>query len=150
MPLRKFLEGDDDPRQDMETRDRVRELAAGMQSWAVEQERRIHRVGLLLTAMMVGVLLSVTLGYLLLQGQRWDSLRDGCERTNQQAEASVGLLEDLKVRRRVVLIAMVRYPHTPPLAHRKGARIVEGAPAAFNGPRTCAEFATERVGWPRL
>jgi hypothetical protein len=150
MPLREFLEGDGDSRQDQPTRDRVQELAAGMQAWAVEQERRMHRFGLLLIAMVVGELLAVVFGYLFLQGQRWEQSRDGCNRTNQQAEASVGLLEDLKVRPEVVMVAKVRYPHVPPSAHREGDRIVEGLPSGYDGPMTCEEFATERVGFLRL
>lgn len=110
----------------------------------------MHRFALLLIAMVVGALLSILLGYLLLQGQRWEASRDGCERTNQQAEASVGLLEELKVRPEVVLIAKVRYPHTPPLAHREDDRIVEGVPSGYEGPMTCEEFADERVGRIRL
>jgi hypothetical protein len=113
-------------------------------------DRRYRRVTWWLLGGMVIVVVACALGYALLQGQRWDATRDGCERTNTEAEANIGLLRDLMVRERVVLIAMARYPHVPPLAHRNHGRIVVGASPGYSGPRTCDGFADDRVGWPRL
>lgn len=150
MPLRRFIDGDEDDRNDHETRGRLREIQAGLVAWQQAVDRRYHRVTRLLLVMMIAAFVAVLLGYALLQGQRWDSIRDGCIRTNQQAEATAGLLRDLKVREQVVLLAEARYPHTPPLAHREGATIVPGPPRDYDGPMTCDEFASENVGPFRL
>jgi hypothetical protein len=129
-----------------QTRKRVDEIAASMESYRERLDARYRRVGLLLIAMVAVGILAVLAGYLILQGQRWDAVRDGCERTNQQAEATVGLLRDLKVREQVVLLAGARYPHTPPLAHRSGTLILPGPLPGYEGPMTCEQFATEAVG----
>jgi hypothetical protein len=147
--LLEFEDGDD-PRQDSATRGRIREIVRGLVEWQKAVDRRYWVVTALTIASVVAGMLAVVVGYGLLQGQRLESLRDGCVRTNQQADATVGLLRDLGVRERVVLIAMVRYPHTPPLAHREGARIVMGQGGAYEGPLSCADFAREHVGWFHL
>lgn len=149
MPLRGFIEGGEDDRQDDETRGRIREIQAGLVSWQAGVDRRYHKVALLLMGMVVAGLLAVVAGYALLQGQRWQQSRDGCERTNAQTDATVGLLRDLKVRESVIRVAQVRYPHVPPLAHRAGGEIVAGPAPDYEGPGTCEEFADARVGWFR-
>jgi hypothetical protein len=153
MPSRllEFDDGDEnDPRQDPATRKRIREIVAGLVAWQGAVDRRYWIVTALTIFCVICGILTMAVGYGLLQGQRFDALRDGCERTNQQALATVGLLRDLHVSDRVVMLAMVRYPHTPPLAHREGAIIVAGQGDAYDGPMSCSEFAGEHVGWFRL
>jgi hypothetical protein len=108
---------DADRRSDPRTRTRVDSL-----------ERRYRTVARSLVAGMVLFLIAVLLGFALLQGQRWDSVRDGCERTNRQTEAALGLLSDLHVRQAVIDVAKRRYPHL----------------------QDCGAYADERVGWLRL
>jgi hypothetical protein len=148
--FREFTDGVGDERKDHARRDQVHALGEQMYAWAAEQDRKWHRVAWLLTLMCVGIIVSVGLGYAFLQGQRYNALVDGCERTNQQAEATINLLRDFDAQEDTIRLAKARYPHTPPLAHRDGDRIVEGTPPDYDGPMTCAEFADERVGWPRL
>jgi hypothetical protein len=148
--FREFATGEDDERVDHARRDQVHALGVQMYAWAAEQDRKWHRVAVLLTGMCVGIVLSVGLGYALLQGQRHAALVDGCERTNRQAESTVSLLRDFGTPQKTINLAMLRYPHTPPLAHRQGSRIVLGPPPGYDGPTTCQGFADERVGWPRL
>lgn len=148
--LVRLLDGDDDERQDNGTRRRVQEIAAGLKAWSLEVDRRQRRVALWTMAVAVFTLVSVALGYALLQGQRYEATRDACHRTNQQSAATVGLLRDLDVRPQVILVAQVRYPHVPPVAHRDGRVIRLGPPPGYKGPMTCGEYATERVGPFRL
>lgn len=153
MPLRRFIDdgGEDDARQDDETRGRIREIQAGLVAWQEGVDRRYHRVARLLTFLVVVSLMSIMLGYMLLQGQRWDSIRALCDRTNQQADATVGLLQDLNVSEKTLRLAMARYPHTPPLAHRDAnGTVVPGPPEGYDGPMSCSEEADDRVGRLRL
>lgn len=133
-----------------ETRARVDEIGASMVAYTERLDRRFWKVTWALIAMVVIILGSVFAGYGILQGQRWESIRDGCERTNQQAEATVALLRDVGARDDVIHAAQVRYPHTPPLAHRDGDKIVMGPPPNYEGPATCEESADGQVGLFRL
>lgn len=133
-----------------ETRSRVDEIGASMESYRERLDRRFWRVTWALIIMVIVGLLSVIAGYGVLQGQRWESIRDGCERTNQQAEATVALLRDVGARDDVIRAAQARYPHTPPLAHRDGDKIVMGPPPGYDGPSTCDESADSQVGAFRL
>lgn len=137
-------------RTDPETRARVDEIAASMHAYRERLDHRYRRVAWLCIGSVFVTGACVLLGFLLLQGQRWVQARDGCERTNGVTEATIGLLQDLKVRGEVVLIAKVRYPHVPPLAHHEGAQTVAGPPPNYEGPMTCSEFADDRVKGPRL
>lgn len=137
-------------RSDPGTRSRVDEIAAAMHAYRERLDARYRRVAQLCIG-SVGVMVAcVILGFLLLQGQRWEQIRDGCERTNSVTDATIGLLRDLHVRPAVILIAEVRYPHTPPLAHHKAGRAVNGPPPGYRGPMTCGDFANERINGPRL
>jgi hypothetical protein len=119
---------------DPETRTRFDDLADSL-------DARYRRVTVFLIAGMVIVLVFVALGYALLQGQRWDQTRDGCERSNRITEATVGLLRDLRAKQSAIVLAERRYPHVPPLVT---------PPRGYSGPATCEGFADDRVGWPRL
>lgn len=91
-------------------------------------EARYRRVAWLLIAGIVATLVASVLGFALLQGQRWDATKDGCDRTNQQTDAALGLLSDLHVRQGVIDAAERRYPHVA----------------------DCVAYADDRVGWLRL
>lgn len=151
MPLRRFLEdGGGDDRQDDGTRDRIREIQAGLLAWQERVDHRYRRVAFGLMGMVIGGLVAIVVGYGLLQGQRWDAINSACEARNQQAEATVLLLRDVGAREDTVLKAQLRYPHTPPLAHREGSRIVAGPPPDYDGPVSCGEMASDQVGRFRL
>lgn len=140
----------DRERRDLETRKRVDELA---ESWnhAVERfQRWQRRVAFWLVAGMLSMLAVVILGFLMLQGSRWEQTRDACDRTNDQTEATVLLLKDVGARPEVILRAQVRYPHVPPLAYRVGDTLKSGTPPDYDGPMTCDEAASERVQGPKL
>ena len=130
----------DRERRDHGMRDRVDEIAASLESWRVRVDARMRRVVWLTIAAIVTTIAAVVFGYLVLQGQRWDATRDGCERSNQQTEATVGLLNDLDVPQEVIIVAQRRYPHVPPLVARK----------TYDGPMTCAEDADQKVTGPKL
>lgn len=131
-----------DRRIDEATRRRVDELASSWENSTRLLDLRYRRVVWLSLGGIMVTLVCVVAGFLLLQGQRWQQVRDGCERTNQQTEATVGLLEDLRARPASVALARRRFPHVPPLVHAPGA--------AYDGPMTCGDFADERVRGPRL
>jgi hypothetical protein len=61
MPLRPFLEGDDDDRQDDQTRGRIREIQAGLVAWQRVVDQRYRKVAAL-------VMFSVALGFVALGG----------------------------------------------------------------------------------
>jgi hypothetical protein len=130
-----------DQRHDSTTRTRYDELAESWHQATARLDARYRYLAWLLIAGLVAVVLASAVGYGLLQHQRWEQTRDGCERTNRITEATVGLLLELKVHRRTVEIAQRRYPHVPPLIT---------PPRGYSGPMSCSGFADERVGWPRL
>lgn len=131
----------DRERRDNETRRRVDEIGAALDAWRQRVDHRLRRVVWLVIAAIVAGVLAVLAGFLILQGQRWEATRDGCERTNRMTEATIGLLEDLKVRPAAVELAKRRYPHVPPLVM---------PPRGYSGPLSCAEFADERVKGPKF
>lgn len=137
-------------RKDKSTRDRVDEIGAAMEAYRVRLDARYRRVTWLLIVTVTGGMVSVAATLLLFQGQRWGQTRDACERTNQQTDATVGLLVDLHADPDAVLVAKFRYPHVPPLAHRSKLKIVAGPAPGYDGPRTCKEAANRRVRGPRL
>jgi hypothetical protein len=117
-----------DRRSDPQTRTRVEDLTESWHNAVTSLETRYKRVARFLT---IGMIVSVTaflIGFALLQGQRWDAVKDGCDRTNQQTEAALGLLADLHVRQPVIDAAKKRYPHV----------------------EDCTAYANNRVGWLRL
>ena len=128
-------------RRDQSTRDRVDEIGAALESWRVRVDHRLRRVVCLTIAAIIVTLVAVAFGYLILQGQRWEQTRDGCERSNRITEATVGLLKDLKARPAAIQVAKRRYPHVPPLVT---------PPRGYSGPTSCAEFADDRVTGPKL
>jgi hypothetical protein len=150
MPLRRFIEGDGDDRQDDVTRGRIREIQAGLVAWADHIEHRQWATTALTILMIVGGMLATGVGYAILQGQRWTSTRDICERSNRQADATVAILLDVHARRPVVDSARIRLPHVPPLAHREGSRVVVGPAPGYNGPMSCSDVASDIVGPFRL
>jgi hypothetical protein len=131
----------DRERKDGETRRRVDEIGAALDAWRERVDVRLRRVVRLTVAAIVVTLAAVASGYLILQGQRWDQTRDGCERSNRITEATVGLLEDLQVRPAVIEVTKRRYPHVPPLVT---------PPRGYSGPASCVQFADERVRGPKL
>jgi hypothetical protein len=133
-------QGPDDRRSDHTTRDRYDELASSWDAAVRELDRRYKRVAVTAVSAVVIAFLAGALGFLLLQGQRWDATRDGCERTNRISEATISVLEDFKVRTAAIEIAKHRYPHVPPLIRPRG----------YSGPESCGEYANQQVGRPKL
>jgi hypothetical protein len=115
-------------RTDPHTRTRVEDLAESWHNAVASLERRYKRVARFLIIGMAVCCVAFTIGFALLQGQRWDAVKDGCDRTNQQTNAALGLLRDLHVRQPVIDAAERRYPHV----------------------EDCTAYANDRVGWLRL
>jgi Tfp pilus assembly protein PilN len=134
MPDRRVME---------ETRRRVDEIAASMEAYRERLDHRYRRFGYITIASVVLTLIFVVLGFMLLQGQRWEQSRDACLRTNQQTDATVDLLSSLPARPFVIRSAKEIFPHVPPLAQKRGAK-------PYDGPMSCDEAADERVTGPRL
>jgi len=131
----------DRERRDKDTRDRIDEIAASIEAWRERVDHRLRRVVVLIIAAIAAGVVAVLVGFLILQGQRWQQTRDGCERSNRITEATIGLLEDLKVNQPMIDLAKRRYPHVPPLVT---------PPHGYSGPRSCAGFADDRVKGPKL
>jgi hypothetical protein len=106
----------------------MEDLAESWHNAVASLERRYKRVARFLIIGMAVCCVAFTIGFALLQGQRWDAVKDGCDRTNQQTNAALGLLRDLHVRQPVIDAAERRYPHV----------------------EDCTAYANDRVGWLRL
>lgn len=139
---RERKQGAEDDRQGDGQRDRIDELVANTERWRLDMDKRWRRVARLLTVMMVAVVVAVTVGYLVLQGDRWQATRDSCLRTNASSEAVVGLLVELGSPPKVVDAAKRRFPHTPPLN-------IDDL-KAYQGARSCSEQATIAIRGPKL
>lgn len=118
----------DDRRVDPETRARVEELEESWHGSVAALERRYRALAWFLIVGMAVTIVASTLGYALLQGERWDSAHDDCVRANRRTDAEVGLLDDLMVPSRVIVVAKRRLPHVD----------------------DCDAYSNGRVGWLRL
>jgi hypothetical protein len=148
---REYKEGPEDDRQDKGGRNRLDELVASFNQYRERLDGRYRRVAITVVSINVLTIVCASLAFMLYQGQRWEQTQDACNRTNQQTEATIGLLRDLGADNEVIRFAEVRYPHVPPLAHRTpegGVR--RGEAPDYSGPMTCKDYANERVKGPKL